>query len=237
MRCLLIFLVFVSSNVLGLDKNSFFKETSGFLSKHVTNGKVAYRNIKKDPSQLNRLVDYIGSAKLNTFSSEERKAFYINSYNILVIKNIVDHYPVNSPMKVDGFFDEIKHSVGGEMITLNELEKQKLINASKDERLHFALVCAARGCPELRNVAYTPYRLSQQLEQQTLNTLNDQQFISVYDKSKKVLVSQIFKWYMKDFVNSESELIGYLNKYRENKIDPSYSIEYYDYGWTLNDNK
>ena len=70
-------------------------------------------------------------------------------------------------MKIRGFFDGIKHTVMGEEVTLNQLEKGLLYPQFPDPRLHFVLVCAAKGCPPLDNCAYQPEKLDDQLTKRT----------------------------------------------------------------------
>lgn len=100
-----------------------------------------------------------------------------------------------------------------------------------DLRIHFALVCASMSCPKLRNEAYTPEKLNQQLDDQGRN------FLSNTSKNKitphKLQLSKIFKWYKGDFTEGQS-LIDFLNKYAQVKINPDASISYLDYNRSLN---
>ena len=169
------------------------------------------------------------------------KAFYINAYNILVIKNVVDHYPINSPKDVDGFFDKIKHDVAGEKLTLNEIEKNKLMKPYNDPRIHFVLSCAAMSCPEIVNHAYEAKTLDIWLDKRTAKTLNDVDFIQVDTKDGKVMISKIFDQYSSDFSkekeNKEDKKKGalvFINKYRDEKIKSDYVVDYFPYNWKLN---
>ncbi len=168
-------------------------------------------------------------------SDAERKAFYINAYNIITIHQIVDHYPVASPMDVKGFFDEEKHTVAGELLTLNELEKKKLLVPYQDPRIHFVLVCAAVSCPPLASFAYQADQLDEQLDEKTRQALNSGSFVRVSQGQKKVELSKIFEWYQGDFTRSHSSPVDYVNQYRDEKIPGDYQVSYYEYNWKLND--
>ncbi len=211
---------------------SFEQKAEQFLKKHVADGKVNYTAIKKSPKELNELIKIIGTTKLSE-SKNERMSFYINAYNILVIKGIVNHYPVEGPLSIDGFFDGEQYQVAGERMTLNDLENKK-IRVYKDARIHFALVCAAISCPALTSSAYTSKTLSTHLQRQTEKALNDDNFIRVKSQSKAVYVSEIFKWYKEDFGTSDAALLRYINQYRRVKIPSSYELKYYPYSWKLN---
>jgi len=211
---------------------SIDQKVNVFLKKHVADGKVNYAAIKKSPKELNELIKIIAATKLSE-SKNERMSFYINAYNILVIKGIVSHYPVEGPLKIDGFFDREQYQIAGEHMTLNDLENKK-IRVYKDARIHFALVCAAISCPSLTSNAYTPKTLNTYLQRQAEKALNDDGFIRVKSQSKAVYVSEIFKWYKEDFGTSDAALLRYINQYRRVKIPSSYELKYYPYSWKLN---
>jgi hypothetical protein len=183
------------------------------------------------------LVGQIEVVQLTGLDATEKKALLINAYNILVIKGIVENYPTKSPLNINGFFDGIKYSVGGDKITLNQLEKDYLIKSTGDERLHFVLVCAALSCPQIASFAYLPNELEVQINERTQLALSNQDFIRVESKGKKVLISEIFKWYEGDFKGKATSMIDYLNSYRVAKIPLNYKVDYYTYDWTLNGQK
>ncbi|RDV13709.1 DUF547 domain-containing protein [Pontibacter diazotrophicus] len=215
--------------------DAFYTALSQLLQKHVVEGQVNYRSLQKDKGELQRLVQQIARYNVKGASAAERKAFYMNAYNVLVLQQVLSHYPLKSVMDVPGFFDKQQFNVAGERLTLNELEKQKLLAPYRDARVHFALVCAARSCPPLLNKAYTPAQVEAQLEDQAKRTLQSSTFIKVQDSSKKVLVSEIFKWYEQDFMQEAPSIAAYINRYRQNNLPPGYRLAYYTYNWDLND--
>jgi len=209
----------------------FFNNTHTFLQKVVKNGSVDYAAAKNDAS-LQALIKTIAAADLSSASSATKQAFYINAYNLLVINSAAKAYPVESVMKINGFFDSKKFTVEGQSVTLNQIEKEYLIKTYGDARYHFVLVCGANGCPPITNFAYTAEKLEQQLESQTKKALNDNSFIKVSENN--VSLSQIFNWYSKDFGTSKTAVVDFINKYRKDKIQSSVNIDYYKYDWSLN---
>ncbi|MEO1652812.1 MAG: DUF547 domain-containing protein, partial [Bacteroidota bacterium] len=214
--------------------DEFFTQTDQFLKKYVAEGKVKYPEIVNKPEELNSLTRYIAQAPVKDFSGRALKAFYINAYNLLVISSVVEAYPTSSPQNVGGFFDGNKQMVGGEKLTLNEIEKKKLLAPTQDARLHFVLVCAALGCPPISPQAYRPERLEAQLETQTRLALNSDYFIRVNPEDKKVEISEIFNWYKSDFLKSQPNALAFINAYRETKIPEDYKVDFYTYDWALN---
>lgn len=207
-------------------------QIDAFLKSNVKDGLVDYQGIKKNSAELNAIIKALANAKKLEGNAE--KAFLINAYNIFVIKGIVDHYPVEGPLKIDGFFDTETFNLRGKQITLNELEKGLLYKQFPDARLHFALVCAAMGCPKLASFAYSGDKLDSQLEEQTRNVINDPTFIRLNRPSAQV--SQIFDWYVKDFGGKEN-VIPFIQKYLLKKVKLSPNYSFYDYDWSLNELK
>ena len=214
---------------------SFFSDTDAFLKKHVDNyGMVDYPGIKASPGQLNKLVDQIKGYSVKGKTAAEAKAFYINAYNILMIKSVVDHYPISKPLDVPGMFDKIKHNVAGTSLTLSDIENKVLRVKYPDARLHFVLVCGAKSCPPLANYAFTPSNLESSLTARTKKAMNNKQFIRVDDANKKVAISKIFEWYKADFDKEAKSFIDFINKYKSTPIPTSYKVTTYEYNWALN---
>ena len=229
-------MIAIVSLILGMlsSISSFTEKADALLSARVAEGRVDYEAIKQDRSRMDPLYRQLGEVSLEDASEAEKKAFYINAYNIITIYQVVKHYPVKSPQDIAGFFDQQKHTVAGELLTLNELEKEKLLTPYQDPRVHFVLVCAAASCPPLADFAYRADQLDKQLDQKTRQALNDDQFIRVMKDRKKVELSKIFEWYQDDFLKKAASPLAYINQYRDEKISTSYDVGYYEYDWTLN---
>ncbi len=211
----------------------FTHKTDAFLKAYVTkDGYVKYDAIKAKPTTLQALVNKIEQLEFKALSGNDQKAALINAYNILVIKSIVDKYPVKSPMDIDGFFDKRKFMISRSYMTLNELEKEFLYKNHPDPRLHFVLVCGANGCPDIANFAYVPTLLEEQLEKQTRRAINNPEFIQMTERG--IELSEIFNWYQKDFVKDGTNLLDWINKYRLTPFNKDIPVTYYEYDWNVN---
>ena len=211
----------------------FLSKSDDFFKKYVHGELVDYQSI--DRVDLSELIDLVAKEAPLSVANNVDKAYLINAYNLLVIKGIKDSYPVKSPQGIPGFFTDTKHVIGGKKMSLNGLEKQILLKQTKDARLHFALVCAAKGCPPIREKAYRGEILEYQLDEQTKKALNNSDFIRVDSKNSTVKLSQIFEWYRQDFLTSHSSILKYINQYKNPTIGEDFRVSYYDYDWSLND--
>lgn len=216
---------------------NIFKDFDNFINKEVVFGLVNYQSLKEQPGQLNELIDKIGDYNVSDSSLDHRTAFYINAYNLLVIKQVTDNYPIKSPMDVDGFFKVKKFKVAGEQLTLDQLEFEKIVEPSKDPRIHFALGCAARSCPFLYEKAFTPEELQSQLDFRAKQIIELPNYIQIEDDKKTVTFNKIFDWYSDHFIEVSGTLIKYINQYKDKKVPEVYLVKFQEYDWVLNDLK
>jgi hypothetical protein len=231
----IVFLVFiVTFTMQGQAIKVFFEKSDQFFKTYVVANKVDYQLIKSNPQSLDNLLTIASSIDLNGQDVKSFKAFWVNAYNLIVIKGIVDKYPVQSSIAIKGFFDKYSYKIAKQDITLKDIEKNILKSTFKDPLLNFVLVCGANGCPPLMDSAYLPDNLEEQFIERTKKSINSSNFIRVDLTTKTVEVSEIFDWYKEDFIDKERKILDFINKYRDVKIDESYTITYYKYDWSLN---
>ncbi|MCH8314236.1 MAG: DUF547 domain-containing protein [Nitrospinae bacterium] len=204
---------------------------------------VAYKSLKADPG-LKKVTEGLKTASLDGLKTKEEKlSFWINTYNILAVKVVVDNYPVKSIKDVGSLFKSVwKRPAGvvaGKERSLDEVEHE-ILRKMGEPRIHVAIVCASVSCPDLRKEAYTPERLNEQLDDQVKKFLeNTGKGMKINGKKKRIYVSSIFKWFEGDF---ESQ--GGVTKFISQHVSPSRQkslkdfggkLKYLDYNWDLND--
>ena len=232
MKSLGALLVFFLSNSL-IAQDPFFLKADDFFRLNVDQtGMVDYQRIRSNPASLNELVAQISSFEL-TPVPEINKAFLINAYNLLVIKEVVDNYPLKSPLDNKNFFRGIYHNVSGRMVTLDQIEFEMLFKNFPDSRIHLVLVCAAKSCPPLKNRAYFPENIDIQIQDRAKYVMNLDGFIKVKAEEKELIVSPLFDWYQRDFVKDGRGLMDFINAYLKQPVFPN-KVSYYEYNWTLN---
>ena len=226
-------LAFFTFSLNAQDVASFFDKTDTFLKTYVLNGAVAYKQIHSNPDELNDILNTIETLSI-TREDAAYKAFWINAYNLAVIKGVINNYPLKSPLDKAGFFDKITYKIAGKKVTLNTIEHKLLRAEFKDARLHFVLVCGAKGCPPLIPNAYLPRTLDKQLQEQTELAINGKSFLKINPKKKRVEGSEILKWYKEDFIKNGQSEIDFLNSFRNEKIPSNFKLSYFPYNWNLN---
>ncbi|WP_452227478.1 DUF547 domain-containing protein [Lacinutrix cladophorae] len=231
---LIVFVLLGSLSAKAQNLETFFKQADKFLQANVVNGKVDYESIKKDTKSLNEVLELAANITINKEDAKNYQAFWINAYNLSVIKGLVTNYPTKSPLEDSGFFDKTKYTLAGEKVTLNTIENTLLRAPFKDPRFHFVLVCGAVGCPPLISKAYLPSTLEKQLQKQTVLALNGTYFIKINPKKKQVEGSKILEWYKEDFTKNGTTEIEYINTIRTEKIPTDYTLTYFEYDWRIN---
>jgi len=165
---------------------------------------------------------------------QERKAFFINLYNVQMIHALVaqENLP-DKPLSVQGMWTKYAYNVGGLLFTLDEIEhgvlrcnkghpkdekpmfedeaRKSLSLSFLDPRIHFALNCGATSCPPIR--VYQKEKLDQQLNMAAKSFVNQE--IEVIDDSgtKKVLLTKLLLWYKKDFGQNDNEVLDKLSEF------------------------
>ena len=212
---------------------AYFDKINSFLADNVKAGSVNYKGIYANKTLLDELVAYAG-IKQKFATSAEEKTFYLNTYNILVIKGIVSNYPTKGPLTIPGFFDKKTYTVNGASVTLNGIENDIIRKKYNDARIHFALVCGAVSCPPLQNYAYKADKLDAQLDALTKQSIQNSNFTIVDAKNNKVNVSMLFEWYKDDFIKYKGSVLGFINAYSKKPFAANTTVATYTYDWSLN---
>lgn len=211
---------------------------SRLLREHVDDGLVNYRGFLHDETFANYL-DYIGQKQLSpSLPPAAQLAFYINAYNALAIKGILDGSSPRTFFARVKYFRRDKYLVAGKKMNLYDLE-HKIIRPFKEPRIHFALVCASTACPKLRSETYSADELERQLAENTLDFINDASKNDFDLAAGNANLSKIFSWFKEDFT-AQMSLQNYIAQFVGNdKVKAaleadSLKIKYKKYDWSLN---
>ena len=238
------------------------------LQRFITNNRVDYAAWHTDPQALAQLDSYL--AAVAAFSPEnapqrfpnknDSKAYWLHIYNALVIKAVLDHWPLESvndvkaPLEIVqgyGFFYRLGFIVGGKKYNLYDIEQDKVLKQWRDPRAHFVLNCASASCPVIRPALPTGDALEPHLIKVTQEFIGDPRHVLIDHTAQKLYLSQIFKWYQSDFINdlhrrsrpAPNGIVDYLIDAAPESLTASlrqaipYAIEYVDYDWKINQAK
>lgn len=229
---------------------------------------VNYRGLKAKSQKLQDYLQALAQLPAEDYQKwppPQQIALWIDAYNALTLKAIIDHYPIkatwvaslrfpkNSIRQIPGVWTKLRFPVMGRPMTLDEIEHAVLRKKFYEPRIHMALVCAALGCPPLRNEPYQGEKLDRQLDDQARKFLANPQKFRIDRQQKRVYLSPIFKWFGQDFVKTygsttdfsrfgpaQRAVLNFIQKYLpENDRDylkkGDYSISYLTYDWSLNE--
>lgn len=213
------------------------------------------------------------SPRLRTFdparlaSREERLAFWINLYNVLVTDAVIalgiQRSVREGRLGLLNFFRRAAYNVGGHRISLDEIEHGILRGnrgnpmipgrqfAAQDPRLgwvirlsepriHFALNCASKSCPPIQ--VYAADKLESQLELAVYNFVNETTEIN--PASQILMLPSIFKWFENDFGGRVGVLTFLIDHLPEDERQAWISqnqntirLQYQPFDWGLNSGK
>ena len=223
----------------------------GFLQRYVRTGQrginlVAYGRVTaKDRQGLQGYIERLEAVPVRALARGEQLAYWINLYNSLTVKLVLDHYPVESIRDIDispgwfsvGPWDKKLLTVEGKELSLNDIEHRILRPVWGDPRIHYGVNCASMGCPDLRRRAYTRDNAGELLESGARRYINHPRGASVQDG--ELVVSSIYKWFTEDFGSGERDVIEHLMRYAEpdlrGRLQEFSDIDGYRYDWSLND--
>jgi hypothetical protein len=229
---------------------------------------VNYKQLKAQPQRLEAFITAMAKLepdRYEAWSEKDKIAFWLNAYNGLTLKVIIDNYPIkasflrsriypkNSIRQIAGVWDEISFNVMGRKLTLEHIEHKILRVKFNDPRIHMAMVCAAMGCPPLRNEPYGGAKLDEQLDGQARRFLANSAKFNIDRSEGRLYVSPIFKWFAEDFAKRygpesnlggrdkrESAVLNFIASYlpeadKKYVLTGSYDVEYLTYNWSLNE--
>jgi Protein of unknown function, DUF547 len=196
-----------------------------------------------------RLDDYIArlaAVPIGTYDRAEQMAYWINLYNALVVRLVVDHYPIASIRDVGsrsgkpgggGPWADKLVEIEGMPLSLNDITHRILRPIWHDPRVHYALACGAVGCPNLQPEPFDAAQLERQLNEVAMAYINDPRCITIGED--RLGLSSMYRWYRDDFGATDRDVINHLMAYAEPGL--AMRLQRFDkisedgFDWRLND--
>jgi hypothetical protein len=225
----------------------------GFLERYLVASedginRVAYRRVlPADRAALALYVARLCGHPVTAYARAEQLAYWINLYNALTLRVVLEHYPVASILDIDispgflsrGPWGKKLVAIEGEQVSLDDIEHRILRPLWRDPRLHYALNCASLGCPNLQPRAFTRAAMEPVLDRAARAYVNHPRGSRVV--GGRLRVSSIYVWYKDDFGGSDRGVIAHLKRYAAPPLAaalaPVTFIDGDDYDWSLNDAK
>jgi uncharacterized protein DUF547 len=195
-------------------------------------------SLELDLTRLSRLP-------VSAYSRREQLAFWLNLYNELTVKLVLDRYPVSSIRDIDispglfssGPWGKKLITIEAEALSLDDIEHRIVRPIWRDPRIHYAVSCAALGCPNLQPSEFTAANTDLPLDKAAREYVNHPRGVTV--AAGKLTVSSIYVWYEADFGGTERGVIEHLKHYAPpdlaTALDKADHISGDRYDWALND--
>ena len=208
--------------------------------------RVAYGRVSaRDRAILESYIQGLQAVPVSRLNRAEQLAFWINLYNAATVRVILDRYPVESIRDIrisPGLFSvgpwgRKLVTVEGEELSLDDIEHRILRPIWRDPRIHYAVNCAAVGCPNLATTAYTGAQVDDMLTAAARAYINSPRGARL--EPEGLVVSSIYDWYEEDFGGSGAGVLDHLREYAAptlaRRLEGVRRIAGYRYDWSLND--
>lgn len=220
-----------------------------FLLRYVRIGaddvhRVAYGSVApSDRMALDRYIGQLAALPILTYNRNEQMAYWINLYNALLVRLVLEHYPIASVLDIDtgpgrsGPWKLKLVTIDSHALSLSDIENRILRPIWHDPRVHYALSCAAMSCPDLQPVPFDGQRLNEQLTDAAMDYVNDPRCVQL--DGDRLVVSSLFRWYREDFGGSDRGVIRHLMAFAKPRL--AMRMQDFDgisgdvFDWRLND--
>jgi hypothetical protein len=236
------------------------------LDVYVRDGFVYYNALRRERGALDRYVASLNSpdaVALSKSSADDQKAFWINAYNALVLRTVINHYPIRGQAKpypassirqIPGAFEKAPHRVAGRTTTLDGIEKDVMAPLG-DARVLLALGRGSYGGGRLRSEAFDGPTVEKQLSAVAAETGSRVVLFRTDEGANVVSMSPLFSWREPFFVASFADkapavfaerspieravlalVHGHLTTPEAVFLEKSaFKMQFHEYDWRLND--
>ncbi|MBA3546997.1 MAG: VTT domain-containing protein [Planctomycetes bacterium] len=216
------------------------------LARHVNAaGGVDYAALAADREPLRRYIAAIAEAPFAALGRDEKLALLINAYNAFTLDLLVEWLGRDGVAGIRDIpearrWDDRRWSIGGQVWSLSQIEHEQIRAKFREPRIHWALVCAAVGCPPLRDEAYTAARLDEQLADQASRVHRDgSRWLRYEPHAARIELTPLYDWYGSDFVQVHGSVAAAVAKHHEAvrkdlEEGRKLQIAWLPYDWSLN---
>ena len=223
-----------------------------FLSRYLIPGddginRVDYAGVgTEDRLALQRYIDRLSGIEVSGYTRATQFGYWVNLYNALTVHVVLDHWPVDSIRDIDispglfanGPWKKALIRVEGEDLSLDDIEHRILRPIWQDPRIHYAVNCAAIGCPNLQPEAFTTINQERLLDAAARDYVNHPR--GVTPTPDGLILSSIYEWFADDFA-VDGGVVEHLRRYAAPELQArlgdavAVAVAGYAYDWGLND--
>lgn len=194
-----------------------------------------------DKQVLSNYIDYLQTIDPREYNKNQQFAYWVNLYNALTIKIVLDNYPIKSIKEIgDGYSGPWNTKyllIAKQKLSLNDIEHNILRAIWQDKRIHYVVNCASMSCPDLLPHTLNAKTLEQQLNRAAEYYINHPNTI-IFDE-RTIKLSSIYNWFSSDFGETQQALLNHLKHYAKPELKTQLSLFSgelkFDYDWKLNE--
>jgi hypothetical protein len=248
------------------DLDALHAPFDALLDMHVRDGLVYYRALQDDRARLNRYVASLNAPSVaegyTKWSTDQKKALWLNAYDALVLQTVVNNYPIkgrasmyppNSIRQIPGAFEKTPHMIAGRSVTLDSIETAVLPEFG-DPRVYIALGRGAVGSGRLRSEAFSSKSVNRQLDEARKQFVTTPRWTKIDALSGKISVNPILSWRSAEFIKKysgeafdlprresiELAVVGFLRPHLLDSEEEfikknTFQLTYEPFDWRLND--
>jgi hypothetical protein len=207
-RCFLVVMLLTAATAGAQQPTTVVGPFDQILDTYVRDGYTYYRALKGDRRRLDQYVAQLAAVDIDKQGRNEQIAFWLNAYDALVLKTVIDNYPAprrssqypeRSIRQTPGAFERLPHRVAGRTVTLDQIE-QTILPKFDDPRVYFAISRGAVDGGRLRSETFAASTLEQQLADVASECVTRAICGQVEPVTNKLIASAIFSWHEKEFV-------------------------------------
>ncbi len=213
-----------------------------FLARYGSEGpdginRIGYSTVSAgDRQALRAYIDSLQATDTRILTKDQQLSFWINLYNAVTVDMILENYPTKSIRKIKKPWDTPLVTVLGQDLSLGQIEHHIVRAIWPDPRIHYALNCAALGCPNLALTPYTAATLEDMLETGAKAYVNHPRGAAL--DGSKLTISKIYGWYREDF-GTVDDVLAHIRSYADRPLAEALAnitkVKAYAYNWNLND--
>ena len=117
----------------------------------------------------------------------------------------------------------------------NQIENVLTRPSFLEDRIHFALVCAAPGCPKLRMEAYRGDAIDEQLRRQAEQTNANERWFRYEEVEGRVWLTRAHGWYSGDFIQIHASRLVAAGRYSPRLLEDPEASRDIRFRWLPND--
>lgn len=232
-----------ADNVTGpeFDHSAFDKLLKAYVN---AAGGVDYAGLLSEQNTLDAYIQRLAQAPFDDMGRDQKLALLINGYNAFTLALILEYWNDGQLASIKDIaaekrWDDQRWRIGNMTLSLNQIEHEQIRPNFKEPRIHWALVCAAVGCPPLRSEAYVAHQLDDQLADQAVYVHSHDKWYRFNKKANTIQLTQLFNWYGGDFEQISGSVLNYVSQYDptlKQAMEDGHTprLQWLDYDWSLN---